>query len=155
MLRILVSLLLFLVTCDLWAPIHDELIDSGYIPYKVYVTGYCPCRICCGRHADGKTAYGKKIKGVAFRRSGGTPHYGIAASPDRVPKDSQIIYPAYKPSRFYPAGYAWPVDDTGGAMRRASRKGYIHLDFRFIHHRSALRWAAKHGGWQTVYIRRP
>jgi hypothetical protein len=122
----------------------------------VFVTAYCPCEKCCGKPRwhplYGITSTQKRVVGVPFRKTGGTPQYGIASDPGLVPYGSQIIFRGYKPSRYYPRDYAWPVDDTGGAMRRAARQGYIHLDFRFIHHNSALRWARRYGGWQWVTI---
>jgi len=138
---------------------------------RVWVSAYCPCRKCCGKSRwhprYGITSTGKRVVGVPFRRTGGTPQYGIAADPWAVPYGSRIIFDGYNPSRYYPADYAWPVDDTGLDMRRAWRypwshprvrdgtvspARFIHLDFRFIHHSSAVRWARKHGGWQWVTI---
>lgn len=124
---------------------------------RVWVTAYCPCHRCTGKH----------VVGVPFNRIGGTPQYGIAADPWAIPFGSLVVFDGYKPSRYYPADYAWPVDDTGIDMRRAWRYWFehprvrdgtvspgrfIHLDFRFIHHSSALRWARRHGGWQWVTV---
>ena len=111
-----------------------------------WVTAYCPCRKCCGKHADGKTATGKRCVNPIRMED----HWGIAADWRAVPKGSRIIIPGYKPSRYYAEDHAWPVDDTGGAMIRSwETRRVIHLDVRFINHSSARRWKS---GWYEVTI---
>jgi len=121
-----------------------------------YVTAYCPCRKCCGRHANGKTATGKRI--IRPRRM--EDHWGIAADFRALPEGTRIIVPGYKPSRYFPADHAWLVDDTGGDMKTAwrwpwthptqpRRERFIHIDVRFIHHRNAVKWGEK---WLRVTI---
>ena len=138
---------------------------------RVWVTFYCPCEKCTGKK-PGQRGYGltstqKRVTGVPFRRSGGTPHYGIAADPSVIPYGSLVRFEGYTVSEFYPADYAWPVDDTGGDMKKAWRRPWEHprvkdgtipnqrfiaLDFRTRTHAGALMLARKHGGWQWVTI---
>jgi len=88
------------------------------------VTAYCPCRKCCGRHANGRTSTGTS----AWLR-------GIAADPRIIPYNSRIFVEGYGSSR---------VDDTGGAMRRSWRRsGMIHVDLRMTYHYQARRWGRK------------
>lgn len=154
-------------TLTLFAIMALTRLHSESYELRVWVTFYCPCRRCCGADADGFTSTNKKIKGVPFRKSGGTPQYGIAADPRAIPYGSKIIFTGYTPSRYYPADYAWPVDDTGGDMQKAWRSPYEHprvkdgtipnerfvaLDFRLRHHGNCLTLARRSGGWQTVTV---
>ncbi|MFW5856845.1 MAG: 3D domain-containing protein [Planctomycetota bacterium] len=89
------------------------------------VTGYCPCRRCCGRFANGRTSIGT---------SAWKP--GIAADPDVLPYGTVVEVPGYG---------AYKVDDTGIAMRRSWRyRGRLHLDLRFTYHWQARQWGAQY-----------
>ncbi len=97
------------------------------------VTAYCPCRVCCGVHANGRTAIG--------RDAGGR---GAAVDPQAVPYGSILRVPQ--------AGYV-ETDDTGGAMRRSwRREGILHIDLRMRTHAEARRWGVR---WLEVAIYRP
>lgn len=88
------------------------------------VSAYCPCEICCGDSANGKTATGRS----AYTR-------GVATDWSVIARGSRIDIPGYK---------NWAlVDDTGGALRAATRRGKIQIDVRFNSHRQALRWGVK------------
>lgn len=118
---------------------------------RVLVTAYCPCKKCCGRHADGKTSTGKRV--YDRRKHPIMPNcWGIAAANGVFKKGTRIIVPGYNPSRYYPEDYAWPVDDHGDAMEDSLAKGVIHIDLRFIHHDSAVKWGRK---WVTVTVVTP
>ena len=134
------------------APVQDGPFSADYwLPIRVESTGYCPCRRCCGRGADGVVAWhpnGRK------RRTRDHP-WGIAADPRILPYGTRVAVPRedgtheYKPSRNVSDNYAWTVDDTGGDMRGAWDDGRIAIDLRFIHHRSGDRYG-RH--WRTVYV---
>ncbi len=88
------------------------------------VTAYCPCRRCCGRHANGTTSTGSS----AWSR-------GVAAAPGAIAYGIRVFVPGY--------GYAL-VDDTGGAMRRVWRQGgMLHLDVRMSYHWQARQWGKR------------
>jgi 3D (Asp-Asp-Asp) domain-containing protein len=95
------------------------------------VTAYCPCRKCCGKYADGKTASGKSIyaNGSAF----------VAADTRVLPFYTRLSIPGYK------VGRPVPVLDRGGKI-----KGH-RLDVFFRSHRKALEWGRR---WVdvTVYV---
>jgi len=89
------------------------------------VTGYCPCRKCCGKFSDGKTSRGRNAQ---------LP--GCAVDPKRIRYGSFVEIPAVK---------GFPkmkllADDTGGAMRRSK---VVHVDVRFKTHATALRWGRR------------
>lgn len=97
------------------------------------VTGYCPCRRCCGRFANGRTS---------TRTSAWRP--GAAADPTVIPYGSRVEVPGYGTVR---------VDDTGFAMRHSwRRRNRIHLDVRFTYHYQARNWGAR---WLQVRITPP
>jgi len=103
---------------------------AGERRVRAVVTAYCPCRKCCGKYADGKTATG---------RSAYLP--GCAVDPKRVRYGSTIRIP---PVNGFPA-FSVVADDTGSAMRRSKR---IHIDLRFKTHAEALRF-----GRNNVWVR--
>lgn len=118
------------------------------------VTAYCPCARCTD--GDGITATGKRVVGVAM-----PDQWGVATCWEAIPPGSRIVVPGYKPSRFWPEGFAWPVDDTGSQMRTAwfrpcehrinpQRSRFLHIDVRFIHHANAAKWGAR-WLWVTIY----
>ena len=83
------------------------------------VTGYCPCKICCGKWADGLTYTGDKAG------------YGCIAID---PKDG----PLKMGQRVYVEGYGYGVcNDIGGAI-----KGW-EGDVCFDTHQEALEWGVR------------
>ena len=80
------------------------------------VTGYCPCKKCCGNNG-GVTASGKKP----------TPNHTIAA-PKNYPFGTKIVLDGY--GTFY-------VEDRGGAIKNN------RLDRFFATHQEALNWGVK------------
>lgn len=90
---------------------------------EVRVTAYCPCKICCGNHANGKTATGRD----AYKN-------GVAVDPTIIPLGSRLDIPGY--------GNWQLADDVGGAIKNN------HIDVRFKTHKEALKWGTK-----TIKIR--
>jgi 3D (Asp-Asp-Asp) domain-containing protein len=93
-------------------------------PWRVLVTGYCPCPICCGSHAAAITASGIPAEGK------------LVAAPKAVSFGTEIYVPGYSPQPV-------PVLDRGGAIRGNG------LDAFFPTHQEALRWGRR---WITVWI---
>lgn len=95
------------------------------------VTAYCPCRKCCGRYTDGRTACGHKIRadGAKF----------VAADTRILPFGTEVGVPGYHQAR------PVPVLDRGRRI-----KG-MRLDVFFLSHERARRWGTK---WLpvTVYL---
>jgi len=89
---------------------------------RMRVTAYCPCRKCCGRHSDGITACGHKI------RRGDT----FVAADRKHSFGTKMIVPGYNNSD--------PVKvlDRGGAIRGN------RLDVFFNSHRKAKKWGVKY-----------
>ena len=89
---------------------------------RMRVTGYCPCPICCGRLAQGRTANGHVIRqGERF-----------VAADKKYPFGTEIIVPHYnneKPIK---------VIDRGGAI-----KGNC-LDLFFDKHTNAAKWGVRY-----------
>jgi 3D (Asp-Asp-Asp) domain-containing protein len=85
---------------------------------RAHVTGYCPCSICCGRHANGRTS----IRDNAWILN------GCAADPSAIPYRWKVYIPGI--------GFR-EVDDTGGAMKRSWRRGIYHIDLRYRYHYQA------------------
>lgn len=90
--------------------------------YKITakVTAYCPCSLCCGKFADGKTSRGRD----AWRTR------GVAVDPKVIPYGSQVTIPGYG---------TFVADDTGSAMK----KGGVRIDLRFPTHAAALEFGVK------------
>lgn len=88
----------------------------------VEATAYCPCAICCGKHANGVTATG---------RGANTP--GVAVDPTVIPLGSRLDIPGYRRSN----GTWILADDTGGAI-----KGN-RIDVRFETHEEARQWGRR------------
>lgn len=97
---------------------------------QIKVTGYCPCKKCCGKWADGKTSTGKD----AWRT------VGVAADPKLLPYGTRLVIPGIGIRK---------VDDTGGAMRQSAKKGIYHIDVRFHSHEAAKRFGVK---WLNLKI---
>lgn len=89
---------------------------------RMRVTAYCPCAVCCGRFADGRTANGYVIRrGDRF-----------AAAPQKYPFGTEMIVPHYHGNK--------PIFilDRGGAI-----KGN-RLDVFFHSHTQAAAWGVKY-----------
>ena len=87
-------------------------------PRQATVTAYCPCRLCCGGHADGITASGHWIR----------PGDRFVAGPPGLPFGTLIDVPGY--------GLV-PVLDRGGAITEG------RLDVFFPTHGEALEWGRR------------
>jgi len=90
---------------------------------QMVVTAYCPCRKCCGRHSDGKTASGRSIHANGSRF--------VAADTRLLPFGTRLSVPGYH------AGAPVPVLDRGGRI-----KGN-RLDVFFLSHAQAKRWGVR------------
>lgn len=89
------------------------------------VSAYCPCSICCGKSADGKTATG---------RDANLP--GVAVDKTVIPLGSRLDIPGY--NRGSNGNGSWILaDDTGKVI-----KGF-RIDVRFETHKEALEWGRK------------
>ncbi len=109
---------------------------SGLQWVPVVTTGYCPCVLCCGPFASGKTSINRSVSEFPF---------GIAVDPKLIPYRLMIDVPGY--------GLGM-VDDTGGAMRQDGSRGIVHLDLRFIEHLQARRWGVRHM-WVALPVTTP
>lgn len=95
------------------------------------VTAYCAdCRICNGKWADGRTALNDDARKCD----------GVAAAPKLIPYRTKLLIPGVGVKE---------VDDTGGAMRQAAKKGIYHIDVRFLDHAEARRFGVR---WLDVTI---
>lgn len=93
------------------------------VKVRMMVTAYCPCKICCGPHANGITASGEPV----------TANDGyFCAAPKRLPFGTMITVPGYNEEE------PVPVLDRGGAI-----KGN-HIDVFFPTHKQALDWGVKY-----------
>jgi len=100
-------------------PIPPRVKESPkYHELRVLATAYCPCKKCCGKFANGKTAIGRS----AYAK-------GIAVDRKLIPLRSKVEVPGYGTVM---------ADDVGGSI-----KGN-RIDVRFISHREALQWGRKY-----------
>ena len=136
----MIRLILLLILC-----LSASAAEGEWVWAKV--TAYCPCSRCTGHLSPGVTATGRRVVNPRIMEH----HWGIAADWRIVPAGSRVVVPGYKPSQYFPDSHPWEVDDTGRAMIRAGNRGVVHIDIRYIHHRSAVRWGVR---WMWVYIRR-
>jgi 3D (Asp-Asp-Asp) domain-containing protein len=90
---------------------------------KMEVTGYCPCKKCCGPDARGVTASGKTVSYNKGRF--------VAADTKVLPFGTKLSIPGYHDGR------AVEVIDRGGAI-----KGH-KLDLYFPTHELAKQWGRK------------
>jgi 3D (Asp-Asp-Asp) domain-containing protein len=93
---------------------------------RVKVTGYCPCRICCGKKACGITSTGKSAYGTT----------GFAADPNIFPYGTRIEI----------QGMPMPileVDDSGSDMVKAAKQQFCWIDLRFNSHQEAKKFGTK------------
>lgn len=93
------------------------------------VTAYCACKKCCGSHANGITASGKRVT-----YNGG--HF-VAADLRLLPFGTKLIIPGYN------NGKPVEVIDRGGAI-----KGH-HIDLFMPTHQQAMQWGRQ---WIEVTI---
>lgn len=118
-----------------WLQAKNPGVD--FLPTKAIVTGYCPCKECCGSKANGTTRTGTRTRDVP---------YGVA-SPEALVHRSVHI-PGYlfesEPAR------VWKVDDTGSALNDDWDKKIYHFDVRFTSHDWAKRWWGRRE--MTVYL---
>ena len=91
---------------------------------RMEVTGYCPCKKCCGPNAQGITASGKK---VSYNRG-----RFVAADTKVLPFGTKLSIPGYH------EGIAVEVIDRGGAIKGKK------LDLYFHTHQAALNWGRQH-----------
>ena len=99
--------------------LHQTEAGEGYEDLGVWrVTAYCPCRVCCGRHADGITADGTRL----------APSKKVLAAPRSVPFDTWLRIPGYGVGR---------VADRGRAIKGR------RLDVFFWSHQDALEWGVR------------
>ena len=96
--------------------------NEKWVTVRMRVTAYCPCEKCCGKHSDGITASGHRIKaGDAF-----------VAADRRYKMGTEMIIPGYD------GGNVVKVLDRGGAI-----KGN-RLDVFFATHQEALNWGVQY-----------
>jgi 3D (Asp-Asp-Asp) domain-containing protein len=88
---------------------------------RMKVTAYCPCRKCCGRHADGITACNHRIRlGDVF-----------AAADKRYAFETEMIVPGYNGNQ--------PIQvKDRGRLIKGNR-----LDVFFHSHQQAQKWGVK------------
>jgi 3D (Asp-Asp-Asp) domain-containing protein len=96
---------------------------------RMLVTAYCPCRKCCGKHADGITA-----SGYSVWVNGGKM---VAADTRVLPFGSLLSIPGYH------GGEIVPVLDRGGKIKGR------RLDVLFPSHRQAQRFGKR---WVDVQV---
>jgi 3D (Asp-Asp-Asp) domain-containing protein len=95
---------------------------SQWQTVRMRVTGYCACRKCCGKFADGITACGHKIRrGDVF-----------AAADRRYSFGTEMVVAGYN------NGQPIKVLDRGGAIRGNK------LDLFFHSHKEAQRWGVQY-----------
>jgi 3D (Asp-Asp-Asp) domain-containing protein len=95
---------------------------KGWKRVKMCVTGYCPCRQCCGEFSDGITANNHRILwGDTF-----------VAADKSYPFGTKMVIPGYNSDKTV------LVMDRGGAI-----KGN-HLDLLFHTHQEALEWGVQY-----------
>jgi 3D (Asp-Asp-Asp) domain-containing protein len=94
------------------------------------LTAYTPDFRSCGVFSDGLTSQMDN----AYRLD------GVAACPDVLPYRSGVYIPGFGIKE---------VDDTGGAMRQAAKKGYYHIDIRMKSNKEAENFGIK---WQKVHL---
>jgi 3D (Asp-Asp-Asp) domain-containing protein len=89
---------------------------------RMRVTAYCPCPLCCGPLAQGRTANGRVIR----------PGDRFVAAPKKYSFGTEIIVPHYNGNK------AIKVLDRGSAITGN------HLDLFFPSHTKAAKWGVKY-----------
>ncbi len=98
---------------------------SDYVIRKCLVTAYCPCRRCCGRHANGRTA----------GKTNAWKMIGVATFWNAIPKWTIVDIPGIGKK---------VVDDNGSAMERSWKRGVYHIDVRMPYHYQARNYGVKY-----------
>lgn len=122
---------------------QDKVLDPPGEWKKAIVTAYSPHSKSCGKWSK----IGKTSTGVCVRSSDPNDVYGIAADPKMIPYGTKIYVPGYyeklqNNKNLIPTEMN-EVDDTGGAMRKAARRGILHIDIRFRTESEAQRWGSR------------
>ncbi len=102
-------------------------------PFRLEVTGYCPCGVCCGWHRDW---LGRPVISSGSRK-GQRKEVGITASGVKARRGTIAADTSIFPfgTVMYIPGYGYGVvEDRGGAI-----KGY-RIDLYFSTHQAALEW---------------
>jgi 3D (Asp-Asp-Asp) domain-containing protein len=113
------------------APTDEAELADESVVVRGLTTGYCSCSICCGEWSDGITAM---LVDTAVQVQGASADFGL------LPPGTVIHVDGYGTTI---------VDDTGGAMRTAAKRGILHLDIRFATHEEGLEWGAR---WVDVTV---
>ena len=121
--------LVFLLVC----PMLGSL-EKHYRTLRVRVTAYCPCKVCCGSHAHGKTKIGRDAR---------LP--GVAVDPKVIPLRSYLDVPGYPRGPNHNGSWVM-ADDTGDGIHGN------HIDLRFETHEEALAWVRTHPSNITIRI---
>lgn len=101
---------------------EQEIDAKEWDTVQMRVTAYCPCRLCCGRYADGRTACNHKIEqGDVF-----------VAADKKYKFGTEVIVPGYN------EGEPVKVLDRGRLI-----KGN-RLDVFFNSHRTAKKWGVQY-----------
>ncbi|HZL35751.1 MAG TPA: 3D domain-containing protein [Tepidisphaeraceae bacterium] len=113
------------------APVRSPAASMHKKPRMLWmeVTAYCACKKCCGSHAQGLTASGKRI-------TYNDGHF-VAADVKLLPFGTKLIVPGYN------EGKAIEVIDRGGAI-----KGH-HIDLFMPSHQQAMEWGKQ---WIQVTV---
>lgn len=123
------------------APLHtDEPLvpqhtESNWWYVRATVTAYSPHDKIDSGHPSTKDTKTSTMVDWRFNP------YGIAADPKAIPYNTSIYVPGYLEKSS--PNTAYPVDDTGGRMRRSWRRGVLHIDLRFKTESSAKQWGTK------------
>lgn len=106
---------------------------KNYRVVRAKLTAYCPCKICCGKHANNRTSTNRKADKT----------FGVAVDPEMIKYRSMIEIPGINKLLM--------ADDTGGAMRKAGRKGKYHIDIRFHDHQKAREFGVRENIEVKIY----
>jgi len=101
------------------------------------VRAYCPCRICCGKHANGLTATGADAyqPGVAVPLDVEYEPRFRVVGPGPIPLGSRVYVPGYGTAQ---------ADCTGGKLNRIWHQDkQLHIEVRFRLHADALKWGVQ------------
>ena len=76
--------------------IQPDIQTANFVEYEAEITGYCPCKKCCGKYADGITASGKRAV------------VGMVAADKSLPFGTKVFIEGF--------GF-FTVEDRGGAIK--------------------------------------